>query len=199
VLVTVRQTGGAWLWEARWDGQDHSGYVWEEDQLADDVRRAYTGDLRAPILAYTSSPALATPHVPTGAGAALATPVEAAVEVDTMNFVHEPEYATLEQSLLGERVTKFVESLRNSQGHYWTPVAKELAFGVIYGKPIPQEATSPLYCAHSNCAPNGACLCQRYCYCRVVGNCGAFPLDAPYKLPDGTAKEISRRVDERRK
>jgi hypothetical protein len=164
-LVTVRQTGGAWLWDARWDGQDHSGFVWEESQIPDDVRRAFTGEPARPILAYTSSPTLTLPHVPTGAGAALATPVEPAVEVDTMNFVHEPE------TMLGAEATKFIESLRNSQGHYWTSVAKELAFGVIYGKSIPQEATSPLYCEHANECPS-VCKCPEYCYCRVVGNCG---------------------------
>jgi hypothetical protein len=107
-------------------------------------------------------------------------------------------YESQEHFLLSAKTVKFLNSLRNSQGHYWTPVAKELAFGVIYGKPIPIEATGPLYCNHANEAPYGVCSCNEYCYCRVVSNCGAL-LTAPHKLPDGTAKEISRRVDERRK
>jgi hypothetical protein len=171
--------------------------VWDEAQIDDDVRRAFTGGPAAPILAYTSSPALTTPHVPTGAGAALATPVEAAVEVDTMNFVHEPEAA--ERRSFTTLPPQWAGHLKNGRGVYWTHVANELGVKLMRGEltDIPVEATSPMYCAHSNEAGDRPCKCNEYCYCRVVGNCGK--LLVMHKLPPGTAKEISRRVEERRK
>jgi hypothetical protein len=221
-IVHVEQTGGAFVWAGRWDGEDHSGYVWDQDQIDADVRRAFTGEPAAPILAYGSRPSLTAPIAPTGSLSRLASPVagptpaayDIPVENDTMSFVPPEQEGVLirmdaqsaEARVVDEHTAKFVGSLRNSQGHYWTPVAKELAFGVIYGKPIPQEATSPLYCEHANEMPH-PCPCPEYCYCRVVGNCGQAPrkgelVEQPatmHKLPPGTAKEISRRVEERRK
>tara|TARA_Y100000034_G_C6857325_1_gene389794 strand:- start:516 stop:800 length:285 start_codon:yes stop_codon:yes gene_type:complete len=39
-----------------------------------------------------------------------------------------------------------------------------------FGKPLPPQSRSPLYCNHANESP-ATCPCSNDCYCKVEGNC----------------------------